>query len=211
MLTEISILPIQSEYTIDGHSIYATVLHEEPLIVKFDSVLSDAECNELIQAAKARLKRSKLANKEVSQFRTSSGMFFEENESPLIAKLESKIASLMHVPLAHAEGLQVLHYEPGQQFIPHFDYFAEHHPSANNNRISTLIIYLNEVEEGGETNFPELNISVKPVKGSAVYFEYFYNDPKLNELTLHSGEPVIRGEKWVATQWMRKQAFRNMV
>ena len=78
-----------------------------------------------------------------------------------------------------------------------------------NNRISTLIMYLNDVEEGGETIFPSLNLSIKPQKGMAVYFEYFYNDQAVNELTLHGGSPVIKGEKWVATQWMRKKNYRE--
>lgn len=209
MLIEVSILPIQSVYSIDNHIITAEVLHEEPLIVKFNNVLSDAECQALIDCASSRLERSKLAKKEVSQIRTSSGMFFNENENPLITKIEKRIASLMHLPMENAEGLQVLHYEPGQEFKEHFDYFGQNHPSSNNNRISTLILYLNDVEEGGATTFPNLGIANIPTKGSAVYFEYFYTDQNTNELTLHSGEPVIRGEKWVATQWMRKKQIRE--
>ena len=209
MLIEVSILPIQSVYSIDNHIITAEVLHEEPLIVKFHNVLTDAECQALIDCASSRLERSKLAKKEVSQIRTSSGMFFDENENPLITEIEKRISSLMHLPVEHAEGLQVLHYEPGQEFKAHFDYFGQNHPSSNNNRISTLVTYLNDVEEGGATTFPNLGIVNIPTKGSAVYFEYFYNDQETNELTLHSGEPVIRGEKWVATQWMRKKQIRE--
>jgi len=177
--------------------------------MKFDHVLSDEECQVLIESAASRLEKSKLANKEVSQIRTSKGMFFDKNESLLITIIENRISSLMQVPIAHAEGLQVLHYEPGQEFKEHYDFFGPDTPSSQNNRISTLIIYLNDVEEGGETRLPNLGITVKPVMGSAVYFEYFYNNQALNELTLHSGEPVIRGEKWVATQWMRKQRIRE--
>ncbi|WP_339262362.1 2OG-Fe(II) oxygenase [Solibacillus sp. FSL W7-1472] len=209
MTTEVSILPIQSVYSIDNRTITAEVLHEEPLIVKFLNVLSDEECQNLIDCASSRLERSKLAKKEISSIRTSSGMFFEENENPLISEIEKRISSLMHLPIEHAEGLQVLHYEPGQEFKPHFDFFGPNHPSSSNNRISTLVVYLNDVEEGGVTTFPNLGIVNVPKKGTAVYFEYFYNDQKLNELTLHSGEPVIHGEKWVATQWMRKKQIRE--
>ncbi|MFL0582536.1 2OG-Fe(II) oxygenase [Solibacillus silvestris] len=209
MTTEVSILPIQSVYSIDNRTITAEVLHEEPLIVKFLNVLSDEECQNLIDCASSRLERSKLAKKEISSIRTSSGMFFEENENPLISEIEKRISSLMHLPIEHAEGLQVLHYEPGQEFKPHFDFFGPNHPSSSNNRISTLVVYLNDVEEGGVTTFPNLGIVNVPKKGTAVYFEYFYNDQKLNELTLHSGEPVIQGEKWVATQWMRKKQIRE--
>lgn len=209
MIKEVSILPIQSAYSIDNRMLAAEVLNEEPLIVKFDAVLNEDECQLLIESALPRLSRSKLAYKDVNSIRTSSGMFFEDDESPLLTAINLRISSLMQVPLAHAEGMQVLHYEPGQEFKPHHDYFGPNHPSYANNRISTLVIYLNDVEEGGETTFPLLHLSVKPRKGTAVYFEYFYNDQTVNELTLHSGEPVIRGDKWVATQWMRRQPIRS--
>ncbi|SFL00905.1 prolyl 4-hydroxylase [Paenibacillus sp. 1_12] len=77
----------------------------------------------------------------------------------------------MHVQIAHAEGLQDLHYEPGQEFKEHYGSFGPNNPSSHNNRISTLVMYLNEVEKRGKTTFPNLGIIVKPVKGSAVYFE----------------------------------------
>jgi prolyl 4-hydroxylase len=69
-------------------------------------------------------------------------------------------------------------------------------------------MYLNDVEEGGETYFPKLNFSVAPKKGMAVYFEYFYDNHHLNELTLHGGSPIIDGEKWAATQWMRRKRYK---
>jgi prolyl 4-hydroxylase len=103
----------------------------------------------------------------------------------------------------------VLHYGPGQEYKAHYDFFSPKNPQARNNRISTLIIYLNDVEEGGETVFPLLQLKVKPKRGSALYFEYFYRQQALNELTLHSSVPVVRGEKWVATQWMRRQRIRD--
>ena len=211
MKTEISILPVQSIYEVDNRIITSEVLCEEPLIVKFHNVLSDFECDALIECASSHLERSKLANKEMSLIRTSSGMFFEENENPIITNIENRISTLMHLPVEHAEGLQVLHYAPGQEFKAHFDYFGPNHPSSSNNRISTLVVYLNDVEEGGVTMFPNLGIKNTPVKGTAVYFEYFYTDEKTNELTLHTGEPVIRGEKWVATQWMRKKQIRERI
>ncbi|MHA0856379.1 2OG-Fe(II) oxygenase [Paenibacillus sp. CMAA1364] len=209
MNTEVSIISIQSIYSIDNHIITATILNEEPLIMKFDHVLSNEECQALIDSAASRLEKSKLVNKEVSQIRTSKSMFFDKDESLFINTIENRISSLMQVPIAHAEGLQILHYEVGQEYKEHYDFFGLDHPSSYNNRISTLVIYLNDVEEGGETTLPNLGITVKPVIGSAVYFEYFYNNHILNELTLHSGKPVIQGEKWVATQWMRRQRIRE--
>lgn len=179
---------------------------EEPLIVVLENVLSDEECESLIELSKDSMKRSKIgASREVDNIRTSSGTFLEENET--VAIIEKRVSSIMNIPVEHGEGLHILKYTPGQEYKAHYDYFAEHSRAAENNRISTLVMYLNDVEEGGETFFPKLNLSIAPKKGSAVYFEYFYNDKSLNELTLHGGAPVIKGEKWVATQWMRRRAF----
>ncbi len=179
---------------------------EEPLIVVLENVLSDEECESLIELSKDSMKRSKIgASREVDNIRTSSGTFLEENET--VAIIEKRVSSIMNIPVEHGEGLHILKYTPGQEYKAHYDYFAEHSRAAENNRISTLVMYLNDVEEGGETFFPKLNLSIAPKKGSAVYFEYFYNDKSLNELTLHGGAPVIKGEKWVATQWMKRRSL----
>ncbi|WP_088071234.1 2OG-Fe(II) oxygenase [Gottfriedia luciferensis] len=180
---------------------------EEPLIVLLGNVLSDEECDELINQAKHQMKRSKIGlTRDESEMRTSRGMFFDESETELIKRIENRIETIMDIPIEHAEPLQVLHYEPGQQYKPHFDYFSTN--PTYNNRISTLILYLNDVEEGGETFFPTLNYSVAAKKGMGLYFEYFYQDEKINEQTIHAGNPVISGEKWVATQWMRRKRIR---
>jgi len=184
---------------------------EEPLIVVLGNVLSNEECDELIRLAIAKdnMQRSKIgATREVNELRTSSSMFLEESENDIVARVEKRVSSIMNIPIEHGEGLQILKYTPGQEYKAHYDFFSSTSKAANNNRISTLVMYLNDVEEGGETFFPKLDFSVSPQKGTAVYFEYFYTDQNVNELTLHGGAPVIAGEKWVATQWMRKQKVR---
>jgi prolyl 4-hydroxylase len=179
---------------------------EEPLIVILGNVLSSEECEELIKLSKDRMNRSKIGiTHEVNEIRTSSSMYFQENENELITKIEKRIAFIMNVPIEHGEGIQMLKYTPGQEYKAHFDFFTTSSQATKNNRISTMIMYLSDVEHGGETFFPKLNCSVSPQKGTAAYFEYFYHDQSINELTLHSGAPVITGEKWVATQWMRRQ------
>ncbi|MEI4828787.1 2OG-Fe(II) oxygenase [Bacillus sp. FJAT-53711] len=177
---------------------------EEPLIVVLANVLSDEECEMLIEMSKNKMKRSKIGvSRKTNDIRTSSGTFLEESEA--VTRIERRIASIMNVPVEHGEGLHILKYTVGQEYKAHYDFFAENSAAANNNRISTLVMYLNHVEEGGETFFPKLNLSVSPKKGMAVYFEYFYQDASLNKLTLHGGAPVSKGEKWVATQWIRRR------
>ncbi|RBP95975.1 prolyl 4-hydroxylase [Cytobacillus firmus] len=178
----------------------------EPLIVILGNVLSDEECDQLIQQSKDRMQRSKVANSlEADELRTSSSTFFHEGENEIVARIEKRISQIMNIPVEHGEGLQILNYKIGQEYKAHFDFFSSTSRAASNPRISTLVMYLNDVEQGGETYFPKLNFSVSPQKGMAVYFEYFYNDQNLNDLTLHGGAPVAIGDKWAATQWMRRK------
>lgn len=182
---------------------------EEPLIVILGNVLSDDECDELIRLSKDKLKRSKIGNtREVNKLRTSSSTFLDEEGNEVVKRIDKRVSQIMGVPSENGEGLQVLNYKIGQEYKAHFDYFSSANQTVTNPRISTLVMYLNDVEQGGETFFPKLNFSVSPQKGMAVYFEYFYNDKELNELTFHGGAPVIAGDKWAATQWMRRQSVR---
>ncbi|WP_028547124.1 2OG-Fe(II) oxygenase [Paenibacillus taiwanensis] len=192
----------------DDREIRIVARFEEPLVVVLGNVLSEEECDELVEHSRERLQRSKIGEERaVNQIRTSSGVFCEENET--ITKIEQRISQIMNIPIEHGDGLQVLLYTPGQEYKPHYDFFAETSRASVNNRISTLVMYLNDVEDGGETTFPQLQFSVFPNKGMAVYFEYFYSKHELNQLTLHAGTPVIKGEKWVATMWMRRQTYRR--
>lgn len=191
----------------DDREIRIIAKYEEPLVVVLGNVLSDDECEELIEYSRERLQRSRTGdNRVVSSIRTSSGVFCEQTET--VTRIEKRISQIMNIPIEHGDGLQVLRYTPGQEYKPHYDFFAKTSRASANNRISTLVMYLNDVEEGGETVFPMLRLSVAPTKGMAVYFEYFYNNDELNKLTLHAGAPVVKGEKWIATMWMRRKHYR---
>jgi prolyl 4-hydroxylase len=199
---------IGNKIVTDDREIKIIARMEEPLIVVLGNVLSDEECDELIRLSKDRMHRSRIgAVREEDELRTSSSMFFHEGENDLIARIEKRISQIMNIPVEHGEGLQILNYKVGQEYKAHFDFFTSTNKVVNNPRISTLVIYLNDVEEGGETYFPKLQFTVSPQKGMAVYFEYFYDNQTLNELTLHGGAPVVIGDKWAATQWMRRKKY----
>ncbi len=190
----------------DDREINIIARMEEPLIVILGNVLSDEECDELMKLSKDKLQRSKIGNtREVDELRTSSSTFIEEAENDVVARVEKRISQIMGIPNEHGEGLQILNYKIGQEYKAHFDFFSS---KVSNPRISTLVMYLNDVEQGGETYFPKLNFAVSPQKGMAVYFEYFYDNQDLNDLTLHGGAPVVIGDKWAATQWMRRKSIK---
>ncbi|MDA7415440.1 2OG-Fe(II) oxygenase [Xenophilus arseniciresistens] len=191
-----------------------TVQH--PRVVVFGNLLDAAECEALIEAARARLARSrtvetKTGGETLNADRTSDGMFFERGESELVQRLEARIARLLNWPLDHGEGLQILRYSPGAQYRPHYDYFDPREPGTptilrrGGQRVGTLVMYLQEPEAGGATTFPDIGLEVAPVRGTAVFFSYDRPDPATR--TLHGGAPVMAGEKWVATKWLRERVF----
>lgn len=194
--------------------VLASLLH--PRVVVLGSVLSDAECDELVALARQRLARSEtfLLEEGVSQVhegRTSEGMFFLRGENELCRRIEARLAALCQWPVENGEGLQVLRYGPGAEYKPHFDYFDPAKPGTRGilqrggQRVATVVMYLNTPARGGETTFPEAKFDVAPVKGNAVFFSYDRPHPMTG--TLHGGAPVIEGEKWVATKWLRLGAY----
>lgn len=187
-----------------------------PRVVVFGSLLSDEECDELIALARPRMARSltvatKTGGEEVNDDRTSQGMFFQRGENPLVTRIEARIARLLHWPQENGEGLQVLHYRPGAEYKPHYDYFDPAEPGTptilrrGGQRVGTLVMYLAEPEKGGGTTFPDVHLEVFPKRGHGVFFSY--ERPHPSTRTLHGGAPVLAGEKWIATKWLREHRF----
>ena len=187
-----------------------------PRIVVFGNLLSDEECDALIALAQPRMARSltvatQTGGEEVNDDRTSSGMFFQRGETPLITTIEARIAELLRWPLDNGEGLQVLHYQRGAEYKPHYDYFDPDAPGTpsilkrGGQRVGTLVMYLGEPEKGGGTVFPDVHLEVAPKRGNAVFFSY--ERPHPSTKTLHGGSPVRAGHKWIATKWLREREF----
>ena len=187
-----------------------------PRVVVLGGLLSAEECEALIAAARPRLARSLTVEtitggEELNPDRTSSGMFFNRGESDLIRSIEARIARLLNWPAENGEGMQVLNYAVGAEYKPHFDYFDPAELGTptilkrGGQRLATLVIYLNEPERGGGTIFPDAGLEVAPQRGNAVFFSY--DKPLPSTRTLHGGAPVLAGEKWVATKWLRERVF----
>ena len=211
-------LPAGPSFDIDGRRIRVLARMQRPVVAVLANVLDAEECDALIEAAKPRLRASTvvdpLSGKDrIADHRSSEGMFFGLGESPLIARIERRIAVLTGKPVENGEGLQLLRYPVGAESTPHFDYLMPTNDAnresvaRSGQRISTLILYLNDVPEGGETCFPHLGLSVVPQRGHALYFEYANDEGHTDPLSLHAGAPVLAGEKWIATKWTRQRKF----
>ena len=187
-----------------------------PRVVVFEGMLSADECNEMIELSRPRLTRSETVETatggtEVNAARTSQGMFFGRAENALCERIERRAAALMRLPIENGEGLQVLRYVPGAEYKPHYDYFDPAQPGTptilkrGGQRVATMVFYLNTPVSGGATVFPDVALEVAAVKGNAVYFSY--ERPHPSTRSLHGGSPVIEGEKWIATKWVREGRF----
>lgn len=188
-----------------------------PEIIVFSNFLSHQECDDLIALSETRLVKSEVVNSETGanmlhSGRTSNNSFYKRGETPLIEKIEERISKLVGVPVENGEGLQVLNYPPDKEYKPHYDYFSTKngestHLRLGGQRIGTFIMYLNDVESGGETTFPLLNMKIGPKKGNALFFSFTNDASETDIRSLHAGSPVITGNKWISTKWLRQRNF----
>jgi prolyl 4-hydroxylase len=196
-------------------------LSESPRLFLFKNFLTSEECDHIIALAQPQLLRSQVIDENraggemVDYRRTSRGMFFPQFSTDRILKsIEDRISALTGIPLQNGEGIQVLHYNVGGEYQPHYDYFHPNTPGGQANlarggqRVATFIMYLHTTPSGGETIFPLLNLRIAPQKGSALLFYNCTPEGVVDPRTLHGGAPVIAGEKWIATRWLHERAFR---
>ncbi len=196
------------------------VLSWNPRIFIFRNFLSDEECDHLIEKSRPSLRRSKVidpdgTNGKLDNGRTSKSMFFPKpHGDPIIEEIERRIALVTMTPPDCAESIQVVHYQTGEEYRPHYDYFIPSQKGSmvflqnGGQRLSSFLMYLNTVEEGGETIFPKAQVKVRPVKGDALLFYDVTPDGKVDPTTFHGGAPVLKGEKWLATRWQRQYTVK---
>lgn len=203
---------------IEGHVVNVVMSVNKPPVLVFENVLTHDECDELIRLSQNKMKRSAVVDNETGgevydPNRKSAGTYFNNSENDLIKTIERRVALLMNQPIENGEGFQILNYQIGGEYKPHFDYFdpahkgSRRHLANGGQRVSTMVLYLNDVESGGQTAFPDLGLTVNAKKGSAVYFEYCNSKGQVDKKTLHAGCPVESGEKWIATKWVRQGKF----
>ena len=193
-----------------------TANNKDLTIFTIDNFISDEDCNYLCSSIEKNNYRSQVSGKGnkssiTLDSRTSSTSTLESN-NPVVKKINENIANELEVPVENGETLQGQLYEVGQEFKHHHDYFSGdgyiNHCLASGQRTWTCMAYLNDVEEGGETDFPEINVSFKPKKGMAVFWSHFSSDSKENPASLHAGTPVIKGKKIIITKWFRQNEWK---
>ncbi|XP_023158198.1 uncharacterized protein [Zea mays] len=217
-----------------------TQLSSRPRAFLYSGFLSDTECDHLVSLAKGSMEKSMVADNDsgksvASQARTSSGTFLAKREDEIVSAIEKRVAAWTFLPEENAESLQVLRYETGQKYDAHFDYFHDRNNlKLGGQRVATVLMYLTDVNKGGETVFPNAEeriacfqgshlqykdetwsecsrsgLAVKPKKGDALLFFNLHVNATADTGSLHGSCPVIEGEKWSATKWIHVRSFDN--
>jgi len=205
---------IKAPIRTDGNKI---IYNDDPLVYVIEDFITDEECQHFVNASDSKLERAKtIGGKDgiYHENRTGSNCWIAHNHSEVTTNLGQRIADLVGFPLKNAESFQVVYYTGGTQYNDHHDAFnheteeGKKHLERGGQRIFTALGYLNDVEEGGSTEFNDLNISIKPKKGSLlVWKNVLSGTTKVHPESLHAGRPVTKGEKYAFNLWFRENKF----
>ena len=186
---------------------------EDTPVYVIENFLSPSECSDIIKSTQGKMSPSTLTHYSGDKdFRTSKTCYFDKMDTKQNI-IEEKICKIMGLSQNTCEPCQIQHYNVGNQFKAHHDYFhpgtEEFEKFAGDNanyqgqRTWTFTVYLNDVDKGGDTEFVTLNTPVHPVVGRAVVWYNLKEDGSPNERTMHRGTPVEKGEKYIITKWFR--------
>ncbi len=182
-------------------------LSESPKVAQVRNFMTPDECAYLIERASPLFQASVVIHPVSGQFvrdpvRTSSAALFPfAIEDPVVHALNRRIAAVTATRYEQGEPLQVLSYAPGQEYKLHSDALG---PGANQ-RIRTLLVFLNEDFEGGETHFPQAGLRHRGKTGDAVVFHNVTPDGAPDPRAIHAGLPVTRGRKLILSKWIRAE------
>ena len=217
-----------------------------PLVVEVENFLNADEAEHIIARAKPHMAKSGVALKDADkgkaakEFRTSSQFFLPTVDDPILERVDARVQSLTRLPISHAEYIQVLRYQHMEHYSAHHDFFNPKEYANNpqmlreveggaRNRLATVFFYLNNVSQGGQTNFPRAGdsglardvrppvrdyfdcskgLSVFPQEGKVIIFYSMLPNGEMDEMSLHGGCDVLEhDEKWSANFWLWNKPY----
>ncbi|KAK4030537.1 hypothetical protein OUZ56_023780 [Daphnia magna] len=191
----------------------------KPWLVLFHDVINNEEIETVKKLAQPRLQRSTVQNSltgesEPTKYRIAKAAFLQNNEHDQVYKMNRRVGDITGLDMVTAEDLQVCNYGIGGHYEPHYDFARKGEIQKDfgwGNRIATWLFYMSDVEAGGATVFPKINLAVWPRKGSAAFWYNLHLNGDGDDLTQHAACPVLIGSKWVSNKWIheRNQEFRR--
>ncbi|XP_017073422.2 prolyl 4-hydroxylase subunit alpha-1 [Drosophila eugracilis] len=174
-------------------------LSTDPYMVFFHDVIFDSEIDSILNSSAFTL--SLVDDGQKSDIRSSKDSYIGQ-----VAKLEERVSDMTGLSMAGSEEFSLINYGLGGHYILHHDYhdITDKNRPTHGERIATVLFYLGDVDSGGATIFPLMNITVTPKKGSAVFWYNLHNSGAMHSKTLHSACPVISGSKYVLTKWINE-------
>jgi prolyl 4-hydroxylase len=185
------------------------LISDNPKVERFPGLFSPAECAHIAATARELLEPTVVIDPKTGKniphpIRTSFGATLgPTREDLVIAALNRRLSAISNTDLRQGEPLSVLCYTLGQEYRPHYDWIT----SAANQRIKTIIVYLNEGYTGGETEFLSNGVKVIGRAGDAIMFDNVTVSGAIAQNSQHAGRPVTKGTKWIVTRWIREAAF----
>jgi len=177
------------------------------------SFLTEAECIRLIAMIDVDANPSSLFSGDANPlYRTSSSCHLNPWDA-FVMEVTARISALVGIDSTHGETLQGQRYHVGEEYKAHCDWFpvqTRYWPAmreAGGQRVWTAMIYLNDVEEGGETQFVRLGFMIPPRRGTILIWSNVREDGSVNPDSLHAARPVIAGSKYIVTKWFRERPW----
>ena len=193
---------------------YCAITNEYEKPVFYDDFISNEEADHIIQLATPLFSESKLVSGGTENVRKSETAWLPKNDAT-VQKIIEKVCDLTNIPFDRSEKMQVVKYQPGGFYNPHYDASCDDKKECvefeqnGGQRVVTLIIYLNSDFTGGTTYFPNLKKEYIPKKLSALlFYSLEKNGNKCHPLSLHAGMPVKTGEKYIANVWLRENTYQ---
>jgi len=180
-------------------------ISRSPNVWRIPAFLSPDECRHVADTAAPLLEPALVIDPRTKRrisnpVRTSdSAAIGPAREDLVIRAINHRIAAASGTPVDHAEPLTILRYRPGQQYRLHVDTL----PAAKNQRVRTMLIYLNQGYTGGETEFSANRLTMRCEAGDAIMFDNVLPDGSPDLSSRHAGAPVTSGAKWIASRWIR--------
>tara|TARA_E500000331_G_scaffold347936_1_gene388790 strand:- start:307 stop:2703 length:2397 start_codon:yes stop_codon:yes gene_type:complete len=198
------------------------IIHsEEPKIYTISNFITEEEANHFVEVSKPKMKRSVVSDEKkgtVSKGRTGENCWLQHYTDEITGRVANRIADLIGMPVENAESYQVVYYNTTQKYDQHYDAYHKNDTDKSKRclrqggqRVITALCYLNDVEEGGHTAFPNINLKVQPEKRKLVIFHNCYpGTTNVHINSLHAGTAPTKGEKYAFNLWFREQAVHKI-